>query len=86
MVTRAQPTILIGTSTQAGAFTETIVKQMASWTHRDAAGYGGAVSRGLVDEVDATIGLDQVGPFLANGQAPGTGSGPKLHVDPRQTT
>lgn len=34
VVTRAKPTILIGTSTQAGAFTESIVKEMASYTER----------------------------------------------------
>jgi malate dehydrogenase (oxaloacetate-decarboxylating) len=34
VVTRARPTILVGTSTQAGAFTESIVKQMASYTQR----------------------------------------------------
>jgi malate dehydrogenase (oxaloacetate-decarboxylating) len=34
VVTRARPTILIGTSTQAGAFTESIVKEMASYTER----------------------------------------------------
>lgn len=34
VVSRARPTILIGTSTQAGAFTESIVKQMAAHTHR----------------------------------------------------
>jgi malate dehydrogenase (oxaloacetate-decarboxylating) len=34
VVTRAKPTILIGTSTQAGAFTESIVKEMASYVDR----------------------------------------------------
>ncbi len=34
VVTRAKPTILIGTSTQAGAFTESIVREMASYTQR----------------------------------------------------
>lgn len=34
VVTRARPTILIGTSTQAGAFTESIVREMASYTER----------------------------------------------------
>jgi malate dehydrogenase (oxaloacetate-decarboxylating) len=34
VVTRARPTMLIGTSTQAGAFTESIVKEMASYTDR----------------------------------------------------
>ncbi len=34
VVGHARPTILIGTSTQAGAFTEAIVRQMASFTER----------------------------------------------------
>ena len=34
VVTRTQPTILIGTSTQAGAFTEAIVRDMAAHTDR----------------------------------------------------
>jgi len=34
VVTRAKPTILIGTSTQAGAFTESIVREMASYVDR----------------------------------------------------
>ena len=34
VVTRAKPTILIGTSTQAGAFTESIVREMASYVER----------------------------------------------------
>lgn len=34
VVTRAKPTILIGTSTQAGAFSESIVREMASYTER----------------------------------------------------
>ncbi len=34
VVTRARPTILIGTSTQAGAFNESIVKEMASYAER----------------------------------------------------
>ena len=33
-VSAIQPTILIGTSTQAGAFTEEIVKEMAAHTER----------------------------------------------------
>ena len=34
VVSRARPTILIGTSTQAGAFNERIVREMASYTDR----------------------------------------------------
>lgn len=34
VVTRARPTILIGTSTQAGAFSESIVREMASYVER----------------------------------------------------
>ena len=34
VVTQARPTILIGTSTQAGAFSESIVKEMASYVER----------------------------------------------------
>ena len=34
VVTRARPTILIGTSTQAGAFSESIVREMASYAER----------------------------------------------------
>lgn len=34
VVARAQPTILIGTSTQAGAFTEAIVRHMSTYTDR----------------------------------------------------
>ena len=34
VVDNARPTILIGTSTQAGAFTEPIVRRMASWMDR----------------------------------------------------
>jgi malate dehydrogenase (oxaloacetate-decarboxylating) len=34
VVANAQPTLLIGTSTQAGAFTEAIVRQMAAHTER----------------------------------------------------
>lgn len=34
VVTQARPTILIGTSTHAGAFTESIVKEMASYCER----------------------------------------------------
>ena len=34
VVSKARPTILIGTSTQAGAFNESIVREMASYTER----------------------------------------------------
>ncbi len=45
-----------------------------------------AYSSGAVDPrplVAATVGLDQVGAVLAGGRPPGSGAGPKVHVDPR---
>ncbi|MFF0700012.1 zinc-binding dehydrogenase [Streptomyces tendae] len=45
-----------------------------------------AYADGAVDPrplVAATVGLDQVGPVLAGRRPPGTGPGPKIHVDPR---
>ena len=45
-----------------------------------------AYARGTVDPrplVAATVGLDQVADVLAGRRPPGTGPGPKLHVDPR---
>lgn len=45
-----------------------------------------AYRTGAVDPrplVAATVGLDQVGAVLAGGRPPGSGAGPKVHVDPR---
>ena len=45
-----------------------------------------AYAAGTVDPrplVAATVGLDAVGPVLAGERPPGSGAGPKIHVDPR---
>ncbi|MFF4360946.1 zinc-binding dehydrogenase [Streptomyces sp. NPDC001604] len=45
-----------------------------------------AYATGSVDPrplVAATVGLDEVGPVLAGERPPGSGPGPKIHVDPR---